>query len=254
MPLLQAGSTGEGHTLSRDEFVEAMEATHEAIAGRVPFLVGLIVNSTMEAVARTQKIAHFKPDALQVTPVHYLFTPGEEATIRHFCTIYDETGVPVLIYNVVPWNYLSIDMMLKIMDEIPGVIGMKQSAGNLKTVSDLVMRIREDNIVLSAVDALLYPDFALGQDGAISALTSALPKHTVELYQAVQAGDHARGLELHWQFAALWNSLEHDNLPALVKYIQSRQGLAPYPPRAPMEQVGDAQKHGIDAALKNLGL
>ncbi|MBN9030660.1 dihydrodipicolinate synthase family protein [Rhizobium sp. YJ-22] len=252
--IVAGGSTGEGHTLSTEEFVESMEATHEAVAGRVPFVVGLIVNSTIEAIERTKKIAHLKPAALQVTPVHYLFKPGAEATIRHFREIYDETGVPILIYNVIPWNYLSADLMLKIMEEVPGVVGMKQSSGDLKSLSDLLQNARKDNIVLTGIDALLYPGFSLGADGAISALTSAVPKQTVELYNAVKKGDHARALELHWKLNGLWNVVRHDNLPACTKYIQSRQGVDYFLPRAPMEPVSDEQKRVIDGALKAFGI
>lgn len=252
--IVAGGSTGEGHTLSTEEFVESMEATHEAIAGRVPFVVGLIVNSTIEAIERTQKIAHLKPEALQVTPVHYLFKPGADATVRHFREIFDETGVPILIYNVIPWNYLSVDLMLQIMDEVPGVVGMKQSSGDLKSLSDLIQRAKPDNLVLTGIDALLYPGFSLGADGAISALTSAVPKQTVELYNAVKRGDHAQALELHWKLNSLWNVVRHDNLPACTKYIQSRQGVDFFLPRAPMEPVSAELKATIDGALKIFGI
>lgn len=252
--IVAGGSTGEGHTLSTEEFVESMEATHEAIAGRVPFVVGLIVNSTIEAIERTQRIAHLKPDALQVTPVHYLFKPGPDATIRHFREIYDETGVPILIYNVIPWNYLSADLMLRIMDEVPGVVGMKQSSGDLKSLSDLLLRAKPENIVLSGIDAMLYPAFALGAHGAISALTSAVPRHTVELFAAVEKGDHATALDLHRKLNTLWNTLRHDNLPAFTKYVQSRQGVDFYLPRAPMEPITEEQKKEVDVALKALGI
>lgn len=250
--IVAGGSTGEGHTLSTDEFVESMEATHEAIAGRVPFVVGLIVNSTIEAIERTQKIAHLKPDALQVTPVHYLFKPGAEATIKHFRDIYEATGVPILIYNVIPWNYLSAELMLRIMEEVPGVVGMKQSSGDLKSLSDLLGAAKDDNIVLTGIDALLYPGFALGAHGAISALTSAVPKQTVELFKAVKEGDQSTALALHWKLNGLWNVVRHDNLPACTKYIQSRQGVDFFLPRAPMEPVSDELKRAIDGALKGL--
>ncbi len=47
--------------------------------------------------------------ALQITPVHYLFKPDAEHTIEHFRAIYEETQIPILIYNVIPWNYLSAE-------------------------------------------------------------------------------------------------------------------------------------------------
>ena len=250
--VVAGGSTGEGHALSDGEFKEAMTATHEAVAGRAPFLAGLIVNSTKEAIDRVRLLDGMQVDALQVTPVHYLFKPGADATVEHFRRIWEETGIPILIYNVIPWNYLSVDVMLRIMDEVPGVVGMKQSSGDLKALSDLVQRVKPDNLVLTGIDALLYSGFALGADGAISALTAALPKQTTELYKMTKAGRHDEGIALHRKLADLWNVLNHDNLPACVKYIQHVQGLPMFEPRAPMEKVSAEQRSRIDAALKPL--
>src|SRR5437870_3746803 len=74
--IVVGGSTGEGHTLERDEFAKVMRASHDALAGRLPFIVGLIVNSTREAVERVRMLEGLNIVALQITPVHYLFKPG----------------------------------------------------------------------------------------------------------------------------------------------------------------------------------
>ena len=248
------GSTGEGHTLDRDEFARVMREAHGALAGRAPLIAGLIVNSTQEAITRAKMLGGLNVTAMQITPVYYLFKPDAEATIEHFRAIYEETGIPILIYNVIPWNYLSAELMLRIMREVPGVVGMKQSSGDLKSVSDLLAGASERNIVLSGIDALLYPAFALGAHGAITALTAAVPGVCVKLWDAVQKGDHPTALDLHKRLGALWNALSHDNLPACVKYIQSRQDLAIMQPRAPMQRVTEGQKQGIDKALSGLPL
>lgn len=250
--MVAGGSTGEGHTLNDADFTTSMRAVHDAIDGRVPFLAGLIINSTRAAIERVQMVKGMNIAALQVTPVHYLFKPSADATVQHFRTIWEETGIPIIIYNVVPWNYLSCDLMLRIMDEVPGVIGMKQSAGDLKLVSDLLHRMKPENVVLTGTDALLYPAFSLGVHGAISALTSAVPGLTVKLWDLVKAGDHKAALDLHYRIADLWDVLPHDNLPACVKYCQHRQGLPLHLPRQPMEPVNDSQKALIDRALDAL--
>jgi 4-hydroxy-tetrahydrodipicolinate synthase len=247
--IVVGGSTGEGHTLSADEFTAAMREAHDANAGRVSFVVGLIVQSTREAINRVKALGDIKIDALQVTPVHYLFKPGREATIEHFRAIWEATRIPILIYNVIPWNYLSIDDMLAIMDAVPGVIGMKQSSGDVKSVSDLLLRAKPENLVLTGIDALLFPSFSLGAHGAISALTCAVPGVTVKLFNAVEAGDYATAKDIHFRLNAMWNAMRHDNLPACVKYVQHRQGLAMFHPRAPMERVSEEQKRGIDKTL-----
>ena len=250
--VVAGGSTGEGHTLTDAEFSSVMQEAYEATAGRVPFLAGLIVQSTRAAIERANMLKGMKVTALQVTPVHYLFKPDADATIEHFRTISDATGLPILIYNVIPWNYLSVDLMLRIMDEVPGVVGMKQSGGDLKSLSDLLLRCKPDNVVLSGVDALLYPGFCMGMHGAISALTSAVPHIVVRIQKAVEANDHKTARDLHFKLNALWNTMSHDNLPACIKYIQHLQGTRMFEPRAPMMRVTDQQKVDIKAAMKPL--
>jgi 4-hydroxy-tetrahydrodipicolinate synthase len=250
--VVAGGSTGEGHTLSFDEFVRVMHETHDALGGRLPFVVGLIVNSTREAIERVNALRGLNIAALQITPVHYLFKPSADGTVEHFRSIYDATGIPVLIYNVIPWNYLSVDLMLRIMREVPGVVGMKQSGGDVKSVSDLVQQCDERNIVLTGVDALLYPAFSMGAHGAISALTAALPGICVKMWDAVQRGDHVTGLKLHRALATLWNVVPHDVLPAAAKYIQHKQGLGLYYPRQPMDHVSPALMASIDEAMAGL--
>ena len=252
--VVAGGSTGEGHTLSFAEFVRVMHETHDALGGRKPFVVGLIVNSTREAIERVKELKGLSIAALQITPVHYLFKPSAEGTVDHFRAIHDATGIPILIYNVIPWNYLSVELMLRIMREVPGVVGMKQSGGDIKSVSDLVQQCQPENLVLTGVDALLYPAFALGAHGAISALTAAVPGACVKLWNAVRAKDYDTALDLHRKLALLWNAVPHDVLPAAAKYIQHRQGLGMYYPRQPMDHVSRELKASIDKALATLPL
>lgn len=252
--VVAGGSTGEGHTLSFDEFVRVMHETHDALGGRKPFVVGLIVNSTREAIERVRALRGLEIAALQITPVHYLFKPSATGTVEHFRAIYDATGIPILIYNVIPWNYLSVELMLRVMREVPGVVGMKQSGGDVKSVSDLVQQCDARNVVLTGVDALLYPAFTMGAHGAISALTAAVPGVCVKLWDAVQRGDHGTALQLHRALATLWNVVPHDVLPAAAKYIQHKQGLGFYYPRQPMDHLNETLKAAIDRALAGLPL
>ena len=184
------GSTGEGHTLDHEEYRDLMAATVEAAKGRAPVIAGIIVNSTRDAIRRGKLVRDMDVAALQVTPVHYLFKPDEQAMVDHFRRMADETGMPIIIYNVVPWSYLSPALLTRIMNEVPLVVGVKQSAGDLKLFADLMM-MAPDKLIYSAVDALMYPSYALGAHGSIAAILSAAPHASVELWDAVKAGDHA---------------------------------------------------------------
>ena len=249
------GSTGEGQTLDATETRDLVSAAIDTAAGRVPVIAGIICDSTREAVRRGRMVADLGAAALQVTPVHYLFRPDDDAMVDHFRTLAGETGQKIILYNGVPWTYLSPDLLIRIMTEVPEVIGVKQSAGDLKQLADLLVAELPGKLIFSAVDALLYPSYALGAHGSIAAILAAAPGPSVRLWQAVKAGDHATALDLHERLLALWNALmPHDNLPAATKYAQHLQGVPSGLPRQPMPPADAQQQEAVKAALTGLGV
>ncbi|KWV46932.1 dihydrodipicolinate synthase [Bradyrhizobium macuxiense] len=246
------GSTGEGHALDHEEYRDLIAATVEAAGGRAPVIAGIIVDSTRDAIRRGRLVRDMDVAALQVTPVHYLFKPDDEAMVGHFRRIADETGMPIIIYNVVPWSYLSPTLLTRIMTEVPLVIGVKQSAGDLKLFADLMM-MAPDRLIYSAVDALMYPSYTLGAHGSIAAILTAAPHASVALWDAVKAGDHGKALDLHKKLLTMWNAIIADNLPACTRYAQTLQGLPQTFPRAPMPEASSAQQAAIRQALAGIG-
>lgn len=252
--LAVCGSTGEGHTLSTEETRRIVGWTVEEVRGRVPVIAGIITDSTQSTIERARALADLGVAALQVTPVHYVFRPDDEAMVRHFGAIADGTGMPVIIYNVVPWSYLLPPLLVRILREVDGVIGVKQSASDMKALADLLLLseeagIRERVRILSAVDALLYPSFCLGSDGAVAAILSAAPEACVALWEAVRRGDHAASMPLHKNLLRLWNAIDAPNLPANVRVAMRTQGREGGVPRPPMPVSSAGQAERIEAAM-----
>ena len=250
--LAVAGSTGEGHALSTGEVCRLTTIAVEEADGRVPVVAGIIVDSTAQAIERGRAAAEAGAAALQVTPVHYLFRPDDAHMKEHFREMADAVASPIIIYNVVPWTYLSPELLVEIMTDIPGVVGVKQSAGDLKLFADLMATAPEGARIMSAVDALMYPSFTLGAHGAVAAILTAAPRACVTLWDAVAEGDHPAALDLHLRLLALWNAMIDDNLPAAVKAALDFQGLEGGLPRRPMPAASNSQRNAIAAALKEL--
>ena len=248
------GSTGEGHALEADEFRTLIETALEAADGRIDVIAGIITDSTRESVRRGQIIRDSGVVALQVTPVHYVFKPTDDGTVEHFRTLTTETDMPVIIYNVIPWNYLSPELLCRVMREVPGVIGVKQSAGDMKLFADLMISANREDLIFSAVDGLLYASYCLGAQGSIAAILSAAPRPSVQLWNAVKAGDHATALDLHEKLLVLWNAIVGDNLPATTKFSQILQGIPAGLPRQPMSMPDEPQQALIRNALMGLSL
>jgi 4-hydroxy-tetrahydrodipicolinate synthase len=159
-----------------------------------------------------------------------------------------------MIYNVVPWCYLSPQLLTRIIINVEGVMGVKQSAGDMKMLADLIIMLGNRGRIMSAVDALMYPSFTLGAHGGIAAILTAVPGLYVQLWDAVHGGDHKRARTLHEKLLILWNALLGDNLPANVKCAQALLGRQAGLPRPPMPASSPAQASAIRAALQGAGL
>jgi 4-hydroxy-tetrahydrodipicolinate synthase len=247
-------STGEGYTLSAEECCTVTRWTVEEAAGAVPVIAGVIADSTHAAIRRANAVADLGIKALLVPPVHYVYQPDEDSTLKFFADIVEASGTAVIIDNVVPWFYLSPDLLSRILQDVPGVIGVKQSANDLKALADLLWLIEEKGIrtgprIFSAVNPLLFPSFMLGAHGAIAAITTASPEWCVQLWNATRESDQSDSLRIHKQLLTMWAALEGENLPANVKgamWLQKRKAGFP---RAPIPMSPPARRGKLRAAL-----
>ncbi len=252
--LAVCGSTGEGHTLTLEEVRSLTAWTIDETRGRVPVITGIITDSTQSAVERARAVADLGITAIQVTPVHYLFRPDDDSTMRHFETIAIKGRAPIIVYNVIPWAYLLPPLLLRMLRDVPGVIGVKQSASDMKALADLLLLVEEAELgnrvrILSAVDALMYPSFALGAHGAVAAILTAVPEWCVTLWNAVKSGDHGSAFKIHKRLLRLWNAIDAPNLPANVRTAMRLQGREGGVPRPPMPASTPDQEDRIRQAL-----
>jgi 4-hydroxy-tetrahydrodipicolinate synthase len=248
------GSTGEGYALSIGEIKAAVEVAVDEVNGKIPIIAGIIVDSTRQAIERAKAVQDLNVAALQITPVHYLFKPNDEMMYQYFSTISQEVDIPILIYNVIPWSYCSPELLIRIITEVEGVIGVKQSASDVKLLADLIHGLKDRGKIFSAVDALLYPSYALGAHGSIAAILTAVPELCVKQWNQFKRGDHLGALESHRKLLSIWNAISEDNLPANVKYAMELQGRPGGIPRSPMPSSSEEQKTNIKKALKLAGL
>ncbi len=248
--LAVGGSTGEGHTLDADELRACVSETRAAMPAGMPLVASAIVDSTRQAIRAIKAVEGLGVDAVQITPVHYLFRPDDEMMIEHFRAIHEETGMPLIIYNVVHWCYLSPELTVRLMNEVPGIMGIKQSAGDLKLFADLMINAPKDRKIYSAVDALMYPSFCLGTPGIIAATPSAIPRAAALLRDCVAKDDHVHARLLHEAILRLWNAMDTFNLPACIRFAQSLQGVDAGQPRMPMRPATEAQRARIKPALE----
>ncbi|MFF3854228.1 dihydrodipicolinate synthase family protein [Micromonospora sp. NPDC002575] len=252
--LCVTGSTGDGQMLSIDQSVTVARIAVEEAAGAVPVIAGIIRDSTAEVIRYGLALKEVGVDALQVTPVHYLFQPDEDTTVEYYRRITEQTGLPVIIYNVIPYALIPATTVYRIIQEVPGVVGVKQSGGNIHQLADLLRAAPTEGVVFTAVDDLLYPAYLLGAGGAISATLTVVPQLCVEQWDAVRAGDHKTALDIHNRLLPIWRAVDGPNMTVRIKAALRMQGRNGGLGAHPLTPVSAAEETAIRAALVEAGV
>lgn len=251
--LAVGGSTGEGHTLTIEESCRIARTVHDEAGDRVPVIAGIIQDSTRAVIRYGQALREVGVDALQITPVHYLFAPTEAGTVAYYERIGREVGLPIVVYNVVPWNTISPETLLRLA-EIEQVVGVKQSGGDMHKLAELLVHGRGRLRIFTAVDDLLFPSFLLGVDGAIAAILTVLPDLAVRLWDACQTGQYDVARALHERMVPVWRALNHADMSARTKAAIGLRGRRVGQARHPLLPVTPDVEAEIAAALKQAGV
>jgi len=245
--LAPTGSTGEGATLTPEECERVWRVVVEEVNGQVPVLAGIISDSTREAVAYGQRARAAGADALMVTPIHY-YVPTEEGLYRFYRDLGETVGLPIVIYNVVEKATVRPELAQRLAD-LPLVVGIKQSGGDMHGLADMLRLIGDRLAILTAIDDLLFPSFVLGAQGAIAAILTVWPQTCVALWEAVQGGRYDEARRLHERLLPLVRAILGVNFPAAVRAALEILGRPVGPPRRPLVPLSPAEREHLSTLL-----
>ena len=239
--LVPVGTTGESPALSVDEHLKVVETVVKTAKGRGFVIAGTGANCTAEAVHLTRMAKSAGADAtLQVTP--YYNKPTQEGLYRHFSTVADECGLPVVLYNVPGRSSVAIGIdTIARLSSNPNIVCVKEAGGDAERVS--AIRAACDIDVLSGDDALTVPMMALGAKGVISVASNLIPGRVKEVVQAALDGDFAKALELHGVLYPFFRGIFIETNPIPIKAAMAERGLIREEYRLPLCPMSpDARK------------
>ncbi len=250
--LVPVGTTGESPTLDHEEHIKVIEAVVAAVAKRCQVIAGTGANATAEALDLTRRAAQLGVDAtLQVTP--YYNKPTAEGLYRHFATIADDGGLPVVLYNVPGRAGKDIDLKtVKRLAAHPQVVAIKEAAGSVDRVSQILDCC--SLTVLSGDDALTLPMMAVGATGVISVASNILPAEVSRLVALAQANDWLAARQLHYRLYPLFRDLFVETNPIPIKAALAMLGTIAEEYRLPLCAISDAGRETLRSAMRQAGL
>jgi 4-hydroxy-tetrahydrodipicolinate synthase len=244
------GSTGEGALLSDEEIGAILEIVVEEDTRGIPVIGGIIRNSTRDAIKTAQIAKEIGVDALLVTPVFYHGTTPE-GNYEYYKAIREAVELPLIVYNVVPTNLISSEVMLKLC-EIEHVVGIKQVEP--KGLVDMVLTCGEHTKVFSACDEMLYSTYVAGACGVIGAIVTVAPELCVRQWQAFKNGDQETAQDIQQKLAYLVKAYSEKPFPGKVKELLNQLGRPVGKARGPVLEPNPEEKAYIRGSLRRVGL
>lgn len=253
--LVPCGSTGEAATLLHEEYRRCLELCMEESRGEIPVMAGVGANATWKAVELAREAESLGVDALLVLAPYYN-KPTQEGIYRHFRAVARETRLPVMVYNIPGRTAVNVapTTIARIAKDCPNVIAVKEAAGSLDQVSEIISLTPSSFTVLSGDDSLTLPMMAVGARGVVSVVANVAPKETQALCAAFLQGDIKKARALHLKLFPLVKALFIETNPIPVKAALAMMGLCRPEPRLPLTPLSAAARPTLRKALRNLGL
>ncbi len=184
------GTTGEANSFSLTERKQILEAAVGAVgAGRL--MPGTGVNALPETIELTRHALSLGVTRVVMLPPSYYKGVSDEGLFRAYATVIEAIGdarLQVVLYHIPQVSAVPIshDLIERLIAAFPQtVVGIKDSAGKLENMADMIARFPGFS-VLAGADPLLLPLMGIGGAGCITATSNLVADSLATVYR-----DHA---------------------------------------------------------------
>ncbi len=207
--LFVLGTTGEAPSLSHQLRKEVIKRTLDQVGTKVPVLVGITDTSFIETINIAEFAAEAGASAVVLAPPYY-FPAGQFELIEYIEHLEQRLPLPLFLYNMPTHTKMIFEPeTVKKASELPGVIGLKDSSGNMVYFHQLqqLFKDQDDFKLFIGLEELLGETLVLGGHGGVCGGANLIPELYVSMYETSKAGDLKKMSELHERIMQVSSSI-----------------------------------------------
>jgi len=254
--LMVGGTTSEGMLLRTEERKALTEFVIKQVGGRIPVIAHTGCISTAETIELTLHAAQAGATAASMI-LPYFFTLDDDSLFLHFASVARAVSdFPLFIYTF-PGNAkndLSAELLKRLRDETPNIIGVKSSNPLLIRFQEYLNVGGDGFLAFNGVDGLMLPSLAMGASGQISGNANVFPEVFCDLYDAFRAGDLKRARSQQALIDRIRLVLKDGLHPAHFKAALALRGVPAGRVRAPMRELTREEMRDLERGIGALGI
>ena len=252
--VIPCGTTGEAATLQPEERSRLITIAVETSSGRVPVIPGTGSNDTERAIQFARQAKAAGADGhLSVTP--YYNKPPQEGLYQHFKAIAAVVDLPMVLYNVP--GRTSVNMLPETvarLAHIDVIVGLKEAAGNMDQVRQLLELVPTHFDILSGEDALNLDVYKAGGRGCISVTSNVAPDRVARVWDCFSAGKMDEAARLQDELAPLTKAMFMDTNPIPAKTALAIMKRCHEEFRLPLVPIAETNREKLRTVLSQFHL
>lgn len=235
--LFIGGTTGEGILLAPSERRRLHESALAMVDGRVPSLIHVGANTTAASVELAEHAMSLGAEAIVAVTPHFYEVDDDSLLAYYQAIARAAPETPLLAYDIpqLATNAISPQLLPRLAGQIPTFAGLKSSRPDAQIVRQFIDASAADALVLAGNERVALGLLALGADGLISGLATAVPEPFVGLTRALSAGDLSTAQRQQRAINQILDLLPAGARIGALKSILQERGIAAgpaVPPRA----------------------
>ena len=250
------GSTGETKLLDRREHFQIIKTVAAAAdRPRKKIIIGVMEESTKNAVSFLKEAEDYKPDAFLVLPPNY-YKPFIDGLLlyRFYAELKDSVDLPILYYNIPMFSSISIETADIISFSDDGLIaGWKDSSSEIERFEEVSSKSKDRFFNFTGNAKLLLSALGKGADGAILAVSNALPELCFEIFKHFTEGEMTKSERVQSKLDGIIDKVIQPFGIAGLKRLMTLLGYAGGGMRIPFSDLTDAQTEQVRQYLDSNG-
>lgn len=250
--LVVLGTTAEAATLSSDEKKQVVEHIIKVNNKRVPLVLGIGGNNTLEVKKQIEEtdLSDFEA-VLSVSP--YYNKPNQEGLYQHYKML-ASTGKNIIIYNVPSRTGQNVEAetTLRLAKEFPNLFLIKEASPNILQYFDILRKKPEGFNLVSGDDEFTLPVTLAGGNGVISVIGQGYPKEFSTMVQLAFDKKVDEAYEIHNKLVEITRLIFAEGNPCGIKVILAEKGLIKNYLRLPLVPASEGLYAKIKAEMAKI--